>query len=53
MSFIFIFRRQLQGWETQCQHIQRQPVCLQTSSILRNFSQRAGNQSSEFIRSLT
>ena len=43
MSFFFLFRRQLQGWETQCQHIQRKPVCLQTGSLLRTFSQRAGS----------
>ena len=40
MSF-FLFRRQLQGWETQCQHIKRKPVRLQTGSVLKTFS-RAG-----------
>ena len=41
MSFFLFIRRQLQGWETQCQHIKQKPVCLQTGSILKTFS-RAG-----------
>ena len=42
-AFFSLFRRQLQGWKTQCQYIQRKPVCLQTGSLLRTFSQRAGS----------
>ena len=43
MSF-FLFRRQVQGWETQCQHIQWKPVCLQTGSILRTLSFHSGQE---------